>query len=242
MRKTYTILLIAAVIILVAYNLLPKRAFHESIFPMDASTTLSHYDDVSDGGSSTASITTKDSSVEFSCMLGSDSAAAWCGIIWDFTSDTKEKYRNWVFVDSIIMEMDVQGIDEILVKLWTFDPDITNPKELKTYKLLMKEVSLKKGRQQLSIPMDQLYTPDFWYSEQKVDSTYNKRHEETVARLEITPGWNQKRGERFTLRIYRAEAYGISNLYFGIALFLFLAMTIIAVGRRHKIKSYEQEK
>ena len=134
------------------------------------------------------------------------------------------------------VHMEVQGTQEVLVKLWTYDPDITDIKKAKTFRLLMKELPLQKGRNRVAIPIDQLYTPDFWYEDVKTESGNKHTHMETAARLEIAPGWNQARGKSFSLKIHGIKAIGMSSFSFGIVLAIFVVLTIIAVGRRHQVK------
>ena len=235
MKKTYAVLAIVAAAILVAYALLPDRSFSEVVFPLSEGVTLDKYDDRLDGGSSEAFMELRDSSVDFSCVLGTDTSKfAWCGLLWNFDPQGDKNYRNWTFVDSLVFDIDVKGTDEILVKVWTYDPDVTDIEKVATFKLLLKEIPVKAGRQRIAIPMEQLYTPDFWYETAGVDPKYNKRHQESVARFEITPGWNQPRGKAFSVKVLSISANGVSNIYFGAVLIAFLIITIIAVGRRHK--------
>ena len=242
MKKTYAVLAIVAAAILVAYALLPDRSFSEVVFPLSEGVTLDKYDDRLDGGSSEASMDLHDSSADFSCTLGTDTAVfAWCGLLWNFDPQGEKNYRNWMFVDSLVFDIDAKGTDEILVKVWTYDPDVTDIEKVQTFKLLLKEIPLKAGRQRIAIPMEQLYTPEFWYENAGVDQKYNKRHQESVARFEITPGWNQPRGKEFSLKIYAITAVGVSNFYFGIVLGVFLLLTIVAVGRRHHLKNDSEE-
>ena len=235
MKKTYAVLAIVAAAILVAYALLPDRSFSEVVFPLYEGVSLDKYDDRLDGGTSEAFMEMRDSSADFSCVLGTDTSKfAWCGLLWNFDPQGDKNYRNWTFVDSLVFDIDVKGTDEILVKVWTYDPDVTDIEKVATFKLLLKEIPVKAGRQRIAIPMEQLYTPDFWYETAGVDPKYNKRHQESVARFEITPGWNQPRGKAFSVKVLSISANGVSNIYFGAVLIAFLIITIIAVGRRHK--------
>ena len=242
MKKTYAVLAIVAAAILVAYALLPDRSFSEVVFPLSEGVTLDKYDDRLDGGSSEASMDLRDSSADFSCTLGTDTAVfAWCGLLWNFDPQGEKNYRNWMFVDSLVFDIDAKGTDEILVKVWTYDPDVTDIEKAQTFKLLLKEIPLKAGRQRIAIPMEQLYTPEFWYENAGVDQKYNKRHQESVARFEITPGWNQPRGKAFSVKVHSISANGVSNFYFGVVFFAFLIITIIAVGRSHKVHNDEDK-
>lgn len=238
MRKTYAVLAAVAAVILIVYSLLPDKFFEESVFPTQEKITVIEYDDVTDGGESVAKMTQGDSSLSFECTLGTDTSKfAWCGLLWNMDPDSAMDYRNWTFVDTLVFDVEAHGTQEILVKVWAYDPDVTDISKPKTFRLLMKEVPLKEGRQRVALPMEQLYTPDFWYDDGHVDRELKQRHQETVARLEIAPGWNQPRGQRFQLKFFEIKATGVSNFYFGIVLFAFLGITIVAVGRRHKSKN-----
>lgn len=242
MNKTYAVLALIAAVVLGVYNVLPNRYFSESVFPLAAESSVIAYDDLTDGGSSSVEFNLQDSLLDFSCTLGGDSAkAAWCGLLFDLNKAGGEEalYRNWTFVDSVVFDMESYGTGEVLVKIWTFDPDVTDPKVAKTFRLLMKELPLTSGRQRVALPMEQFYTPDFWYKDAKVDTTLNRRHQETVARVEIAPGWNQPKGKKFGLKIYSVSAIGVSNLFFGIVLFIMVVLMIIAIGRRHSLHKNE---
>jgi hypothetical protein len=97
----------------------------------------------------------------------------------------------------------------------------------------MKELSLSGGRERISIPFEQFYTPDFWFDDEHVDRTLNRRHQETVARIEIAPGWNQPHGKNFSLKFYSITAKGVSNFAFGVVMFIMLGLMIVAIGRTH---------
>jgi hypothetical protein len=242
MRKTYTILGVIAVIVLVVYSLIPDSFFVESVYPLEEGMFVTNYDDRADGGFSNASLKMGDSSMKFECTLGTDTTvAAWCGMLWNFDPDTLESYRNWIFVDSLIFDVETSGTDEILVKLWAYDPDVTDVKKPKTFRLLMKEVKVSGGRERIVVPMEQFYTPDFWYEDAHVDKELNKRHQESMARVEIAPGWNQPRGKTFSIVFHGVSAKGLSNFWFGAVLFAFLGITIVAVGFRHHKKNEDKE-
>lgn len=243
MRKTYAILATIAAIVLIVYALLPDSNFVESVFPLEEGVTVIGYDDEVDGGSSVAHTSVKDSVLEFDCVLGEDTTkSAWCGLLWNADPDSAGNYRNWIFVDTLVLDVDVHGTNEVLLKIWAYDPDVTDIKKPKTFRLLMKEVAMKEGRQRIAIPMDHFYTPDFWFEEGHIDRTLNQRHQESVARVEIAPGWNQPRGQKFSIKFFAVKAVGVSNFYFGIVLGIFLLLTIVAVGRRHHLKNEEDEK
>lgn len=242
MRKTYTILGIISVIVIVVYSLIPDSFFVESVYPAEEGVFVTNYDDRADGGFSEATLEMRSSSMKFECTLGADTAVpAWCGMLWNFDPDTLENFRNWIFVDTLIFDVETSGTDEILVKLWAYDPDVTDLKKPKTFRLLMKEVKVSGGRERIVVPMEQFYTPDFWYEDAHVDKELNKRHQESMARIEIAPGWNQPRGKTFSIVFYEVAAKGLSNFWFGAVLFAFLGITIVAVGFRHHKKNEDKE-
>ena len=170
MKKTYAVLAVVAIAILAIYFLLPDRNFSEVVFPAPEGTAFDKYDDKSDGGSSEAALSIKDSTAKFTCTLGADTAApAWCGLLWNFDPEGNKDYRNWTFVDTIFLDLEATGTTQLLLKVWTFDPDVTDIGKSETFKLLLKEVPVRAGRQKIALPMEELYTPDFWYGNAGVD-------------------------------------------------------------------------
>ena len=104
MKKTYAVLALIAIAILVAYALLPDRSFKENLLPVPEGVTLDGYDDRSDGGASEASLSVNGGEAEFSCMLGADSVKfAWCGLLWNLDPQGEKNYRNWTFVEFVVV-------------------------------------------------------------------------------------------------------------------------------------------
>ena len=128
MAKKLAILSVAIICAFVVFVLVPKREFSIPIFPQPSAELPIVYDDVSDGGSSAATVRRVDSVLEFQCTLGKDtSKAAWCGLIWTLDS------KNWLLVDSIVMDVFSESASELVIKIWTFDPDVTQKDSLTTY-------------------------------------------------------------------------------------------------------------
>jgi hypothetical protein len=70
----------------------------------------------------------------------------------------------------------------------------------------------------------------------------NRRHQETIARVEIAPGWNQPRGKKFALKFYAITAKGVSNFAFGVVMFIMLGLMIVAIGRTHSYNKDHEDK
>lgn len=235
MKKTWLILALIAAATLVVYFGTPIRFFTDGVVPLDNLKKVVAYDDKVDGGMSEISFAVQDSVLNFSCTLGESEKGGWCGLLFDLRrqEDGGLVSRDWNFVDTIVVDVDAKGTSEILVKIWTLDPEVTDTNVARSFRLLMKEFPLQDGRQRVSIPLEQFYTPDFWFNDNHVDTTLVDRHQEAVVRLEIAPGWNQPHGQQFSLKVYSIEAKGLSNKVFGGVLFVMLVLTIVAVGRRH---------
>ena len=201
MAKRFAVLSVAIVLIFVAYAFIPKREFSIGVFPLRPGESLNVYDDVSDGGSSLAVMNVSDSALDFRCTLGTDSSKdAWCGLIWNFDENSEDHFENWSLVDSIALDVTASVSGEIIVKVWTFDPDVTDKDSLHTFRQMLKEIPLQKGINHVVIPFDELYVPEFWYKQTGAEKDLVQRHKEHVARFEITPGWNAKRGEPMYFR------------------------------------------
>lgn len=238
MKKLYIILSIIAAFALIVYAVLPDRHFVESVFPLEEGVAIDSYDDVSDGGSSKIAFMKGDSLLHFQCTLGMDEdKPTWCGLLWNFDPDGKKNFRNWVFVDTLVLDLETSGTKELLLKVWTFDPDVSTLNKYGSYRLHLKEIPIRKNSTRIAIPLEELYTPDFWYNDNGVDKKkYKQRHMESVARVELAPGWNQARGRRFTVAVHEISAKGVSNLAFGSVLILFVILTIVAIGFTNRKK------
>lgn len=241
MIRTYAVIAFVAAVVLGVYFNVPGRFFTDGVFPLAELDKVIAYDDEVDGGLSKTTFKNSQDALDFSCSLGEDdSKSAWCGLLIDMIREDSVQtglllYRDWTFVDSVIVDLEAHGTDEILLKIWTFDPEVTDVKVPRSFRLLMKELPLTEGRQRISIPLEQFYTPEFWYKDGKVDTTLVLRHQESVARVEIAPGWNHPRGKKFSLKIYEIYGKGLSNTAFGVVMFIMLGLTIVAIGRRHSL-------
>lgn len=237
MTKTYTVLAIVVAIILGVYFSLPDQRFFETVFPLGEEMRVDGYDDQYDGGRSQIEFQKNKESLDFSCTLGpEDAKGGWCGVLFQLGDVEKKDFRKWNFVDTVYLDLDAHGTSEILLKIWTFDPDVTDLEKPNTFRLLLKEVSLKEGEQRVAIPMDDFYTPEFWFEEYGQESARNRRSLESAARLEITSGWKQPRGQKYSLKIRNISVTGVSNLYFGITMGLIILVVIAAIGLRHPRK------
>ena len=242
MAKTYIILVTIAAVVLGVYFALPCRFFEDSVFPLHGNASVESYDDSYDGGLSKTKFAQADFSISFSCTLGGEeNQSAWCGLVFDVREQGDKRYRDWNFVDSVIFDVDAKGTDEILVKIWAYDPDVTDTLKARSFRLLLKELPLAEGRQRISVPMEQFYTPDFWYDDEYVNRELTDRHQETIARIEIAPGWNHPRHKEFSLVIYGITAKGLSNFSFGVVMFIMLGLMVVAIGRSHSNKEHEEK-
>ena len=243
MKKSYTILAIIAIIVVAIYVMLPKERFAETVFPLGDGAKVSAFDDNAAGGTSVVQFKSIDSLALFQCALGTDEKKpTWCGLVFDFDPAGEKKFHNWKNVDTLYMDLGVAGTDEILVKVWTFDPDVTDLQKSNTFKLLLKEVPVKTGRDKTAIPFEHFYIPDFWYDDLGVKRSKNRLHHESVARVEISAGWKQPRGKNFVVNVREIFASGISNTAYGIFLFMILGLMIVAIGRSHPVKEYDEKK
>jgi hypothetical protein len=69
----------------------------------------------------------------------------------------------------------------------------------------------------------------------------NRPHHESIARVEISAGWKQPRGKKFVVGVREISASGVSNTAYGIFLFIFLGLMIVAIGRRHPVKENNEK-
>ena len=242
MKKSYTILAIIAIVVLIVSYSLPEKRFDENVFPLGENAAASAYDDNAYGGTSVVQFNATDSLVQFQCALGTDEKkSTWCGFVFDFDPKGEKKYRNWTFVDTLHLDIETAGTNEVNLKVWAYDPDVTDLTNPSSFKLLLKEIPVKTGRNKISVPFEQLYIPDFWYDNLGVKRSLNRPHHESIARVEISAGWNQPRGKNFVVKVHEISATGVSNTSYGIVIFIFLGLMIVAIGRSHPVKESDEK-
>ena len=242
MKKSYTILGIIAVIIIVIYVMIPKERFAENVFPLGEGTKAFAYDDNADGGTSVVRFASSDSLVSFQCAMGMDEKKpTWCGLVFDLDPNGEKKYHNWKNVDTLYLNMDVSGTDEVNVKVWSYDPDVTDLSNPSSFKMLLKEVPVKAGNNKVAIPFEQFYIPDFWYDNVGVKRSRSNPHHENIARVEISAGWKQPRGKNFVVNVRDISVSGVSNKAYGIFLIMILGLMVVAIGRSHPVKEYDEK-
>lgn len=234
MPRRIAILSIAIICMFAAYALMPKREFSLGIFPLQHGATLEAYDDQADGGTSSVAMNVEDSALDFRCTLGTDtSKGAWCGMIWRFEepdSLLRQKFESWKFVDSVHMDVEAFAESEIIAKVWIFDPVVTNRDSLHTYRQMLKEIPLKKGRNHISIAFKDFYVPDFWFAQTGADREREVRIKNHIARFEITPGWNAPRGVSQHFRFLRIEARGLGSIELAIFIGVCVVIIVLALG------------
>ncbi|MCI6873825.1 hypothetical protein [Hallerella sp.] len=233
MAKRVAILCIAIICLFIAFVFIPKREFSIDIFPLRAHETLMVYDDLSDGGSSISKMEFSDSILDFHCTLGMDtSKGAWCGLIWTFSGEdtAKNRYENWSLVDSVVFKIFAEEKTEIIAKVWTFDPDVTQEDSLHTFRQMLKEIPLEQGENTITLPFEDFYVPEFWFEQTGAAKDLSQRHKEHAARFEITPGWNVKRGEPLHIRISQIAVKGTGSLELAIFLGACLSIIIVIFG------------
>ena len=59
--------------------------------------------------------------------------------------------------------------------------------------------------------------------------------------MEISAGWKQPRGKNFVVNVRDISVSGVSNKAYGIFLFMILGLMVVAIGRSHPVKEYDEK-
>lgn len=234
MSKFYSLralLALLGLIGIVIYALLPARERFENLLPTPKALGEFYvYDDSSSGGSSRAYLSPSDTLVLFDFALGADtSKPAYCAFGWDFA---KKGRRNWSFMDSVVLEVRATGMDQVILKVMTHDPDYSREGENATLRPLIKEVPVSGQWQRIAVAVEDLYVPDYWYQDNGVKTRNDSKHLESVVRFEFSPGWEVSRGKPLGLQVRQIQVRGASNLYFGLLVGWLLLLIVAALGVR----------
>lgn len=225
------ILVLLGILGIVVYALVPNRERFENLVPAPVGAAEFYvYDDSADGGGSRAYLATSDTLILFDFALGNQQKPSpYCGFGWDFATKGR---RNWSFMDSVVLEVRATGMDQVILKVLTYDPDHSEEGKNNTLRPLIKEVPVGPGWQRVAIPVEDLYVPDYWYQDNNISTRYDTKHLESVVRVEFAPGWEAPRGKPLGLQVRQMQVRGSSNLYFGILVAWVLVLIIAAMGVR----------
>lgn len=149
---------------------------------------------------------------------------AWAGFGWLLQES------NWTFVDSLYIEVRTDNLEEIELKLLTFDPNHTRRTDRNTYKQIVKELPVSSRWHTLAVPIDHFYIPQWWFAQQGVDPKFDSKHLERVFRLDIRPSSHAPQGQDLRIEVRSLVVVGSSNRNFAILfVYLFLLM-VVALG------------
>jgi len=164
----------------------------------------------------------------FKCVLSKESGH--CGMGFSFSED-----ENWNLVDFLVVDMqNSSDFEELIVQILTVDFN-TNEKDRSTMKPLIKELKLDKNKKRYSIPMEQFYTPDYWFEQQKVRDNHKSKRFSSVAGMELFSGWKNKTNKPLELEIKGVCLEGVNNTRFVLLVIYIVILIATAISVRTRV-------
>jgi len=164
----------------------------------------------------------------FKCTLSKEGGH--CGIGFSFTES-----ENWNLVDFLVIDMQSSAdFEDLIVQILTID-FITNEKDRSTMKPLIKELKLNPDKKRYSIPMEQFYTPDYWFEQQKVSDNHKSKRFSSVAGMELFSGWKNKTDKPLELEIKGVCLEGVNNTRFVILVIYIVILITTAISVRTRV-------
>ncbi|NLB63290.1 MAG: hypothetical protein GX801_04195 [Fibrobacter sp.] len=174
--------------------------------------------------------TLSDSNLQVALFLqGETGHAPWVAVqinLWDYF----DKHLNWMFVDTLFIDVESDDISELQVKILTFDPDLSNPKEYSTYKVLSKEIPLQKGRQKIGIRLEDFYIPEWWFAQKDKEKKFTSKHWEKVGYLELSTTGEAKTHQDLSYTIHSISVQETQKTHLKILLSILFILALIAIG------------
>jgi len=156
----------------------------------------------------------------FKCSLLYETGTCGIGFSLDET-------RNWNLMDYLVLDLQSSAnFKELIVSVQTYDPGHTKSGDRSSLKPVMKEVELT-GKKRYSIPMEQFYTPDYWFEQQNVRNANNPKRFSIVTGLELFAGWKNQANTELELKIESVCVEGHSNTPF-VLLVIYIGILIMA--------------
>jgi len=152
-----------------------------------------------------------------------------CGMGFSFNET-----ENWNLMDFIIIDMQGSAdFEELIVQILTIDPH-TRKTDRSTMKPIIKEVKLEQNKKRYSLSMEDFYTPDYWFEQQKARDTHNSKRFSAVAGIEMYSGWKNKTDKPLELQIGGICLEGVSNTRFVILVIYIGILIATAISVRVK--------
>jgi hypothetical protein len=164
----------------------------------------------------------------FKCSLLNENGT--CGIGLSFN----EK-RNWNLMDYLVLNLQSSAnFKELIVSVQTHDPSHTKEGDRSSMKPIMRELELT-GKKRYSIAMNQFYTPDYWFEQQRARYINNPKRFSIVNGLELFAGWKNPANTELELKIESVCVEGSGNAPFVIlvAYIGILIMAAISIRTKH---------
>lgn len=87
--------------------------------------------------------------------------------------------------DSLIMEMSSNRKGRILLKLSTFDPELTKPGKPLTYRILEKQVTVTSALRRIAIPLKEFNVADWWKQQNEISPEDNSLYLDSLCYVEV---------------------------------------------------------
>jgi hypothetical protein len=225
LRFLRAVLGVLGIMSIMAYLFYPREKFYECL---EKNQEFYLYGDAASGVASAEL-----QSAGFKCELSKESGL--CGMGFSFARGEDENFKNWNLMDTLTLFLETSAnFKELVVQVLSFESGHSDLGKPGTMKPAMKELKLEPGKKRYSIYMGHLYTPYYWFEQQKARDRGNMKRFSSVTGIEMFSGWANKAGEPLELKLENICLEGQSNVSF-VALVCFIGLLIIiATGARSR--------
>jgi len=164
----------------------------------------------------------------FKCSLLNESGHCGIGIVFN-------ENRNWNLMDYLVLDLQSSAnFKELIVSIQTHDPSHSKESDRNSMKPIMKEVKLD-GRKRYSLPMNEFYTPDYWFEQQGARYINNPKRFSKVTGLEFFTGWKNPANTDLELKIEGmcVESHGSAPFIILVVYILILIIAAMSIRTKH---------
>lgn len=227
--KRYLIIAVLAILAIFVYSRIPPSRKSIAIWPANDLSHLKSFANTGDVSSALTFGAIKDQLNIAILLNASDPTQAWASLQFDLKK-IHGGVMNWLFMDSLIIELSTYDTPELMLKVLTWDPDVSQSEDPSTYRILIKELPLSKGLQHIAIPAEHLYVPDWWYTQRGVSKDLDSKHLEGVTHFEISTTEKTPLAKQVRIDIQQIRVEGPKRTNFVILLAFLFVLALAAIG------------
>lgn len=228
--------LILAVLGIIVYAISPTSLNEWEIFDgqeLNKIQLYSYDDEKEEGNSKILEAQINNDMINWKYIIGSKLKNPYCGIGFYKNNKPIPEKRDLIDLsgyDSLIVEIKGKQTQKLNLNILTADSKHTQIDNSSTFKLNTKEFQIGNEWKRISIALDDLYIPDWWFKNNNIQPDWNQKYLHKTWKIEFSPDYNLTKDQVDEVQIRYIKLSGYSNTGFGILMGYLFIIFVLSIG------------